>query len=570
MTRRLPLTVVGSVASSEAAVGERPPTKPQRALLLGPIQQENLALQYLAAAARKAGHEARVVAYSYRSDLDAALRTVLDDGPDLVGLGIAFQNNIEDYLALLRALREHGYQGHVTAGGHVPTFCYRELMCDVPGLDSVVRHDGEETLCEMLEQLGRGESPKGIAGLVWREQGEIVAGTVRPAVHDLDAIEWPQRSAVPYSVGGITVDFLITARGCVGECNYCSIAAYTSEQKKRYRLRKPEAVADEMVRQYRERAARVFFVQDDLFVLPNEARSVERIERITRAIAERGIRDAVFWVKGRPETVTPKVCRALAEMGVIHLFLGVESASAERLKYLGRTHQPFHNTSAIAACRGENIVPSFNFMLFDPDSSIDDMEATLALADANPDLPWNVCRTEIYSGTSLRDRLESEGRLEGDYRSYGYRMLDPRAEVLFRIIRVSLHERALEIESLLNRLISLSFARQLHERFFPGADTDKLSRRIVDIGVEARLDTVRVLRDALDFVRSEDVRDAERVRRFAIAQAFRVNAADRERRRQTEELWQHLHLRGQMGMSRRGIAAPANAVRRDFGVAAGS
>jgi hypothetical protein len=209
-------------------------------------------------------------------------------------------------------------------------------------------------------------------------------------------------------------------------------------------------------------------------------------------------------------------------------------------------------------------------MLFDPDSSIDDMEATLTLADANPDLPWNVCRTEIYSGTSLRDRLESEGRLEGDYRSYGYRMLDPRAEVLFRIIRVSLHERALEIESLLNRLISLSFARQLHERFFPGADTDKLSRRIVDIGVEARLDTVRVLRDALDFVRSEDVRDAERVRRFAIAQAFRVNAADRERRRQTEELWQHLHLRGQMGMSRRGIAAPANAVRRDFGVAAGS
>jgi hypothetical protein len=83
-----------------------------------------------------------------------------------------------------------------------------------------------------------------------------------------------------------------------------------------------------------------------------------------------------------------------------------------------------------------------------------------------PRLPWNVCRTEVYSGTALRDRLEAEGRLEGDYRSYGYRMRDSRAEVLFRIVRVSLHERALAIESLLNRLISLSFARQLDERYF--------------------------------------------------------------------------------------------------------
>jgi hypothetical protein len=149
-------------------------------------------------------------------------------------------------------------------------------------------------------------------------------------------------------------------------------------------------------------------------------------------------------------------------------------------------------------------------------------------------------------------------------------MLDARAEVLFRIIRVSLHERALEIESLLNRLISLSFARQLHERFFPGTETEKLSRRIAEIGAEARLDTVRVLREALDFVRTDDVRNSERVRRFAVAQALRVNAVDRERRRRTEELWQHLHLRGRLGMQRRGVIPAARNVAPNFGVAAGS
>lgn len=563
MTRRLPLHASGALASATRAV------RPQRALLVGPIQQENLALQYLAASARRAGHEARVVAYSYRSDLEAALAAVEREQPDLVGLGIAFQNNIEDYLLLLRALRERGFAGHVTAGGHVPTFCYEELLRDVPGLDSVVRHDGEETLVELLSALGRGEPARGIAGLVWREDGRVVCGPLRHGTGELDSIPWPERSAVPYTVGGLVVDFVITARGCVGECNYCSIAAYTSEQQKRYRLRKPEAVADEIAAQYRARGARVLFVQDDLFVLPSEKRSVERIERLSAALAARDVKDVVFWVKGRPETVTPAVAEALARMGTIHLFLGVESASAERLRYLGRTHRPDQNVTALAACRGARIVPSFNFMLFDPDSSIEDLADTLALAEVNADLPWNVCRTEIYSGTALRGRLEQEGRLRGDYRSYGYSMLDARAEVLFRILRVSLNERALAIESLLNRLISLSFARQLHEHFFPGSRTDALAARCNELGLEARLDTVKVLREALAFVESADVRDAESVRRFAVAQAFRVNAADRERRRQTEELWQHLHLRGRLMMDARGVPLPDD-VHRGVGVAAGS
>lgn len=559
MSRKLPLA--SSVRTK--------PDQPRRAALVGPIQQENLALQYLASAARGAGHDAKVIAYSYRSDLDEALRETLDYRPHLVGLGIAFQNNIEDYLAFMQEIRNRGYEGHLTCGGHVPTFCHGELLRDVPGLDSVVRHDGEETLVEMLDQLGRDEPPAGIAGLVWRDGDGAAQGPVRRASGDLDAIAWPGRSTEPYSVGGLLVEFIITARGCVGECNYCSIAAYTTEQRRRYRLRSPEAVADEVTSLHRERGARVFFVQDDLFVLPSERKTVERVERLTAALRKGDVSDVVFWVKGRPETITPAVCRALREMGVIHLFTGVETASEERLDYLGRTHEPEHNDRALATCRAHDIVPSFNFMLFDPDCSLDDVRCTLDLAEQHLDLPWNVCRTEVYSGTALRDRLEAEGRLQGDYRSYGYRMRDPRAEVLFRIIRISLHERCLAIESLLNRLISLSFARQLHETFFPGEVTDQLAKRCLDLSLEVRGDTVRALREALAFVESEDIRDEAAVRRYAIAQALDINARDRAHRRRTEELWQHLTLRGQTLMAQRGGPKP-DRVRSGWGVAAGS
>ncbi len=334
------------IVTSERA---RARTRPLRAVLVGPIQQENLALGYLVAAARRAGHEAEIVAYSYRSDLDRALAQTLAHRPDLVGLGIAFQNNIEDYIVFLRALRERGFSGHLTCGGHVPTFAHDELLRDVSELDSVVRHDGEETLVELLDRLSAGGPLETIRGLVHRDGERVLAGPVRAAAPDLDSLDWPERSAEPYLVGGIVVDFLITARGCIGECNYCSIAAYTTEQKRRYRLRKPEAVADEIAAQYHQRGARVMFIQDDLFVVPSEKRNVERAARFRSALAERGVSDVVFWVKGRPESITPAVCAALAEMGVIHLFLGVESASAERLGYLGRTHQPADNRSALAS-----------------------------------------------------------------------------------------------------------------------------------------------------------------------------------------------------------------------------
>src|SRR5512139_2735580 len=126
-------------------------TRPLDVVLVGPIQQENLALQYLAASARTHGHRVDVVSFADRSELDAAVAAVVSKRPDVVGLGIAFQNHIEDYIALMRALRPAGFRGHLTCGGHVPTFCYRELLRDIPDLDTAVRHEAEQTFVELLD-----------------------------------------------------------------------------------------------------------------------------------------------------------------------------------------------------------------------------------------------------------------------------------------------------------------------------------------------------------------------------------------------------------------------------------
>jgi hypothetical protein len=95
------------------------------------------------------------------------------------------------------------------------------------------------------------------------------------------------------------------------------------------------------------------------------------------------------WGKGRPGW---------------HIFMGIENVSPARLRYLGRKHGPADARRALALCRDQGLFASFNLMLFDPDCTLEDVVDNLAFAEENLDLPWNICRTELYCGTPLLGR----------------------------------------------------------------------------------------------------------------------------------------------------------------------
>jgi hypothetical protein len=409
----------------------------------------------------------------------------------------------------------------------------------------VVRHEGELTFLALLEALAEGRPARELSGLVWRDQGAIAEGARRAQVRDLDALPFPKRGEQPYCVAGVPMGFVIGARGCIGECEYCSIAAFEGDSGgARYRLRKPEHIAAEIDALRAQQGTRIVFFHDDLFILPSERKAVERMDRLGAALAQRGLSDLMFWVKGRPENITPAVLEAARRMGVDHLFMGVESASLERLRYLGRIHSPDDNRRAIALCLEHGVLPSFNFMLFDPDCSLEQVAESLAFARDNVGLPWNVCRTEIYSGTALRSRLLDEGRLSGDYTSYGYVMRDARAELMFRVLRVCLHERAFAFDSLLNRLISLSFARQVHERFFPGALTVALSSQVRALIDVVQRDTLDVLDEVRDFAATPAGHSDKDVRRYAAQTGLRVNTRALAWNVEAQRLWDLMNARG--------------------------
>lgn len=532
------------------AVAPATPAGAVHAVLIGPTRQENLALQYLAASAAAAGFRTTIASFDGRDDGAGVAREVERSRPLLVGLGLSFQHHVAEYLELAELLRRRGYAGHVTAGGHVPTFSYEALLQHSPALDSCVRHDGEHTFVELLERLARGASPAGLPGLVWREGDGIALGPPRPLTAALDELPLPERPREPYLVAGLPIAFLLTSRGCSGECTYCSISAFArSAAGARLRLREVEPVADEIAGLAR-RGVELVFVQDDLFVLPDERAAVRRLDALRAGLDRRGVGRVGFWIKGRPDSITPAVLEAARRLGAIHLFLGVESAVAERLAYLGRTHSPDDARRALDRCRESGVHPSFNLMLFDPESTLEQIAVTVDFAASTAELPWNVCRTEIYPGTELFARLARAGRLLGDHRSYGYVMTDPRAELAFRILRVSLHERAFAMDSLLNRLISLTFAAQAHRWRFPGPESERLGERVAALGRATRLDTVEMLRHALEAAATIDPGDAARARALALDEGLAAGARDAPRAADASRLWELFHARGRALLAR--------------------
>ena len=156
-----------------------------RVALVGPEIEENLSLRYLASSLAAAGHEAELVPLNSTEDFGSVLEVLVALNPPIIGLSLAFQWRAQDFLALAVALRQRGWQGHLTAGGHFGTFACREILSEFPEIDTICRQEAEETLVRLVDAVVSSQDLSAIAGLALRDDaGEIVL-TALPSLPDL-------------------------------------------------------------------------------------------------------------------------------------------------------------------------------------------------------------------------------------------------------------------------------------------------------------------------------------------------------------------------------------------------
>lgn len=494
--------------------------------LIGAELEENLSLRYLAVALAEDGVASELVPFHDVTQTDDVVARIVRLDPLLVGISVPFQSFARQSLHLADRLRAAGLRAHITAGGHFATFEYANILRDHPAVDSVVRHEGELTLREICRRLRDGQAVVGVPGTLVRGPDGIVDGGLR-RLAALDELPFPDRRGEPHTAMGVPASPIVGSRGCYADCAFCCIYAYGhNADGARYRRRSPENIAREMWREYTGRGVRLFVFHDDNFFVPSVRLNLTRYRRLKQLFDGYGMNDIGLVIKCRPNDVDPELFTLLRSMGLIRAYVGIETNSDEGIVSLNRRITPADNRRALEVLQALDVYRSFNVLIFDPEATLQGVARNLDFMEEFSDVPFNFCRAEVYAGTPLKDILERQGRLRGDYLAWGYEMRDPRVEMLFRIAVTAFNARNFKHDGVANLNMGIRFDHEVVHRFYPGCIEPGWLDRVADFSTRVGRDTVAVMRAAHAFAANADVRDSRLVKDFTIELARRIARAD--------------------------------------------
>jgi hypothetical protein len=276
---------------------------------------------------------------------------------------------------------------------------------------------------------------------------------------------------------------------------------------------------------YRQ-GVRLFLFDDEQFLPPSGAAREERVARLEEQMARRGLVIG-FTVKSRADDVDAALFRRLKRMGLLRVYLGIESGCQASLDLLGKGVMVQQNLQALVTLDRLGVVTDFYSLLFHPWSTLEMIDAEFAFLQRTlPYLstPFRFNEVGIYPGTALAGRLCAEGRNGGDGWPIFYEIADQRVELLRRLNRFVFGASGTRARA--NRMATDSWYFLLLQRRFAPAQLDEaVAWALRDTVTRLNRESLEVWGEMVRFARQDEIRDASRVNDRASAWAARANAA---------------------------------------------
>jgi anaerobic magnesium-protoporphyrin IX monomethyl ester cyclase len=272
----------------------------------------------------------------------------------------------------------------IIVGGHIAALPEQTLQEEA--VDYACNSEGPVTVEILVHALKSGSAVTDVPGLVYRD-GDAVSSIPAPAlIRDLDANlhgdTWDLLPMERYRAHNwqcfddlserVPYASIYTSLGCPFKCTFCCINAPFGVN--RYRMRSPQAVANEVFMLHDRYGVKTFKIIDEMFVLNDR-----HVHAICDRLIERGL-DLNFWAYARIDTVKPEMLAKLRKAGIRWLALGIESGSDH---VRDGAQKSFENSEIIEVVRqiqaaGIYVIGNFIFGL--PDDDLHSMQATLDLA----------------------------------------------------------------------------------------------------------------------------------------------------------------------------------------------
>lgn len=477
--------------------------------LIGCEDEENLGLRYIGSFLESHGIQAEIIPFE-RTSKEEILAFILKRKPKIVGFSIIFQRYFYAFRDLIEFLRQEGVKAHFTVGGHFPTVEYEKTLELIPSLDSVIRHEGELTLYELYQKLHKPASKENIKGIAYRENGVFKSTSSRPLIKKLDSLPFPRRSKKCLTHRGIGMCAMIASRGCYYNCSFCSVRQFYSEpQGDNRRSRSPGNVVAEMEQLFKEKNIRIFiFKDDDLCTQGREAR--KWISDFIKELKLSKLAEFIQWrISCRVNEIDKELIEQLKEVGLMALYIGIESGSRQGLKTFNKGYSVENIYQALNILKETDMPFEFGFMFFDPDSTFHSLKENVKFLETigqSGDVVINFTKMFPYAGTSIAHRLEKEARLQGSIDSPDYSYTDPRIDLVQYFFSI-FHDRNFNPAGLVNRLQLAKFDAMIVKKYFAGQyDAEAYEERVKELNRRCNQSALFVMSRVLNFMekRTED------------------------------------------------------------------
>ena len=246
-----------------------------------------------------------------------AAAEILASHPDVVGfatLGCSFlfAHNVS---AILKRRRP---DLPIMAGGPHATMLHREILTRFRQFDIIVRHEADETLPAILDNL-QARTFGHIPGVSWRsgrQDEELLFTDGKPKVVDLDGLPMMSYDHYPMADLGLTLLRIEAGRGCPFNCTFCSTAGFFQRS---FRLKSARRLVHELDTLHSRYGVRDFKLDHDMFTV-----SKKKVAEFCDAVGDRGYR---WRASARIDGVDADLLRKMAGAGCVGLYFGIETGS---------------------------------------------------------------------------------------------------------------------------------------------------------------------------------------------------------------------------------------------------
>jgi radical SAM superfamily enzyme YgiQ (UPF0313 family) len=255
----------------------------------------------------------------------------------------------------------------ILIGGPQASVVAEPTLKAFPAVDFVLRGEAEQSLPVLLEELETHRRFDKVPGLTCRSVFGVQSNPDAPVIADLDALP-PPAYHLTGELHGERIAFLELGRGCPFACTFCSTNDFF---RRKFRLRSPQRVLDDMCAIDAEYGITSFDLAHDMFTV-----DAKRVRAFCEHMIASG-KGYTWTCSARTDCVDEELIDFMAAAGCRSLFFGIETGTGRMQKLIDKHLDLEHAHAMIDSAERAGMRTTVSLITGFPEEKWEDLKGTM-------------------------------------------------------------------------------------------------------------------------------------------------------------------------------------------------